>query len=246
MVENVHPIIIKSAQKCYRLLNIAFERDQSIYIQFPRKRGYIIHSAGTYNYSHHHEDRIDIDDLPNVYSIPKISFHPKDCTAHVKSGNGNYILGDYKLHNFLSEDDGFACPFAHIVFPPNYKYFDEYTKTKYKYPLYLNGDLIKTNLNLFLFIHSYNTTINQNALNVLLPFSNLPKRVVQSIRLVSNALFTCTVFLIDGNNISNDDVTPCVILLLNTEDKKNIYKLEFAEMYEAPKINDFIKRPLIY
>lgn len=227
MIENIHPVIVNCNDKRRRIMNIAFERDGSIYFLFPRKDGFVVRNASSNYYSNKQLQTNTIEKLDSEYSVPKISFHPANYTIHVKSGRGEYILEDYKLHNFSDEDDIFVCPAFQIVFPKYMDIFDEYAKTKYAHCLELDGDKLSDSLSLYIFIHSQNVIIPANALDSMIQHRDRRKKVLYSVKIASNAEYTCSLIVIDGKfhkTKSADDQS--ILVLLNTENQIVVYRFD--------------------
>ena len=227
MIENVHPVLIKRQGVQYRLLNIAFEKDGSIYVQFPRKKPYVVRKAVAKEYSNNKTSTIKAKELEKEYLIPKVSFHPAKFTVHVKTSSNEYVLDDYQLHNSSPSNDTFVCPMMQVVFPKDITVFDEYTKTKYPHCLYLDGDLITDTLSLFFFIHSQHVIIKKNALDIFVPHRGKDKKVISMVKIASNAKYTCSLAVIDGDFYSNrESVNDNVLVFINTEKQTVTYFFE--------------------
>ena len=213
-IENVHPVLIPVNGKYVRLMNISFEKDQSIYFSFPLNRGYSVSKGSAESYSQFDRKRHRyLLDLGYCFDSFKVSFHPLNYTAHVKSNSGDYILSNYKLHNF-GDNECFVCPMLQVIFPNNLSFLDEYQKTKYNHPISINTAEQKSDLCLFVFVHHQDVMINPDALDLLIPNRDKSKKVLYSFKIASTALYTCSIFVVDGEYNSES-----VILALNTEDK---------------------------
>lgn len=218
------PVLLKRDEKILRLLNITYETDDSIYISFPRKKGYTLNKTSEKEYEKTYE-YVEVDrklySTDEEYNMPKISFHPRNNTMHVKSSDNKRVNSEYLLHNF-SEDKRFLfIPFAQIIFPNNYEIFDEYNKTKYKDKIEI-PDIIKSNnelISLEIFIHTQNSTITEETLPIS---KNRNFKFVVSY--FGDNKYSCSVAVstipTSSNNISG------ITIAINTEESSVLYSLE--------------------
>lgn len=218
------PVLLKRDNKIIRLLNITYEADDSIYISFPRKKGYTLNKTSEKKYEKTYdvvEVKRKLHSTDEEYNIPKISFHPRNITMHVKSSDNKRVNSEYLLHNFSSDKRFLLIPFAQIIFPNNYQIFDEYDKTKYKDKIEI-PDIIKNNnelISLEIFIHTQNSTITEENL----PFSkNRNFKFVVSY--FGDNKYSCSVAVSTIPTHSSDSST--ITIAINTEESAVLYSLE--------------------
>lgn len=162
--DNVSPILIKYNNRFLRLMEMIYEKDNSIYFVFPKKQGYIIENIDIKKYSKENFRIVEknLTGIQEKYENPKISFHPRKMIVHTKSFDNKRLRSDYDIYNIAPKGQ-LMCYLIQIIFPLNLDMFEQYSKTKYKNVLKLNDenivdvnnfDLKKGNLCLEIFIHS--------------------------------------------------------------------------------------------
>lgn len=120
----------KTLNTYYQLIDIELRKDESIYIYFPRKKGYLIKSKHNVNLNGKEQKTISFDKNlnKNVFN-PYISFHPGKGAIHINAHTENnetvFFLRDRPVHT-LGEIVGSQSfvPFVTVVIPPNISGFD--------------------------------------------------------------------------------------------------------------------------
>lgn len=218
--DNKFPILIEHDGKILRLMEIVYEKDNSMYFVFPRKNGYKIDKICIKEYSknelsenEHEENILQLDDINKIYCNPKISFHPRDMIVHIKSQDNRMVKENYEIYNIAPAGELF-CYLIQIIFPLNFTAFDEYKKTKYKNVLNINNNpnidksklnFANNNLNIEIFIHSNGIEPTEKNL----PFS-LNRNFKYMATFEGDNLFSHTIVVseIDANN--EDSVLICI------------------------------------
>jgi hypothetical protein len=145
------PILLKRQNKNYKLLYITFSSDGSIYINYPRKKGYEIISKTDITQSIKKQTKIKLKRKNTGVISPKISFHPGNMSIHVSGKDEKIFQTDSKILNFGKELKCF--PLCQIIFPPAVSYLDKYNKKKYFKPLEINVNNPEASLSLNFWIH---------------------------------------------------------------------------------------------
>jgi hypothetical protein len=220
IINNTTPILIKLNNKKYKLMYITYEKDNSIYVTFPRKKGYILSEKDELEYRFKGENTIVLRKCEIEYESPKISFHPRDLIAHVKSFDCNVVNKSYKLDNMSDDKNKFLIPFLQVVFPNNFDIFDEYIKEKYKDPLEI--ELKKSSdsfLSIEIFIHSNECYIFQEDL----PLGE--KRILNwMLKYTSNYKYACTLVGSEIKNIESFNSNQ-INVVMNNNERALIFKL---------------------
>lgn len=218
--DNKFPILIEHKGKVLRLMEIVYEKDNSMYFVFPRKKGYKVDKICVKDYSkkelaenEHEEDILQLDNINKIYYNPKISFHPRDMIVHIKSQDNQMVKENYEIYNIAPTGELF-CYLIQIIFPLNFIVFDEYRKTKYKNSLNINNhqnidksklNFDDNNLSIEIFIHSNDIEPTEKNL----PFS-LNRDFKYMATFKGDNLFSHTIVVseIDANN--KDSVLICI------------------------------------
>lgn len=149
------PLLINDNGKQYRIMNVSTNKDGSFYFSFPNETGYKITKFTKEYYSDADYSKKIIEQKPAdiIYEMPKISFHPRNFTMHIKSQSTNDLVnGDYELYNF-NKDGSFECPLMQIVLPYELSFFETYNKTKYPIKCILDRKEFEKNMCIYVFIH---------------------------------------------------------------------------------------------
>lgn len=217
------PVLLKKDHQVLRLLNITYESDNSIYITFPRKNSYTLNKIDEKEWEKTYEIVEVSRTLHNTeeeFNVPKISFHPRNNTMHMKSADGKRVNAEYLLHNFSDDKTLLLIPFVQIIFPPNYEIFDEYKKDKYKDKIEIEDiiDWDKEVISLEIFIHTQNSTITEEALPY---FKNRNFKYVVSY--FGDHKYSCSVVIA---TIPKGAETSNIIIAANTEEYGILYSLD--------------------
>lgn len=156
MPNDTFPVLIKNNDKTYRLMNVSIGDDNSFYFTFPNSSNYKMVTYTKHNYSkaNYSKHTIEFNASDFEYKLPKISFHPRNFTMHIKSQSTNKTIDtDYDLYN-ANKDGYFECPFMQILLPYDLDFFDEYNKTKYPITYTIERANHRKNLSIFVLIHS--------------------------------------------------------------------------------------------
>lgn len=217
------PVLLKRDNKIIRLLNITYEKDDSIYITFPRKKGYTLYKTSEKKYEKAYEivevkRKLQLTD--EEYNMPKISFHPRNNTMHVKSSDNKRVNSEYLLHNYSKDKRFLIIPFAQIIFPNNYEIFDDFNKTKYKDKIEIS-DIINNNelISLEIFIHTQNSTITEDTL----PYSK-NRKFKYVVSYFGDNKYSCSVSISSLPASSNN--IPDILVAINTKYSSVLYSLK--------------------
>ncbi len=199
------PVLMKDNDSIYRLANIIFEDDNSIYFCFPNKGGNHISRCNVQLYTglehegdYNKKSHIRLNKPTVEFDTAKISFHPRDMIAHVIDKNGKRLFCDVQLTSMY--ENQFVVPFIQIVIPNDLSVLELYNKTKYKNVFQLDNKLKKNKtLSLEIYIHDSNIFIDENEL-----FPSKRKLLFYE-TYNSNYKYTCTVF-VSRINTKNDSI----------------------------------------
>ncbi len=130
------PVLVEIENTLYKLIYIRFAHDGSIYVFFPRKKGYIVAKNKNLPKRAIGEQTISLDEFPeNVFS-PYITYHPKSKAIPINTANARYKY-DAEVVNLAETKNTLAFPLCQILFPI-FVYLDKYKSKKYPFPLSLN------------------------------------------------------------------------------------------------------------
>lgn len=152
----VLPVLINDNNILYRIMNVSIGNDQSFYFTFPNKEEYKLASFTRNIYSDKEYDQktISLNPVDFDYKLPKISFHPKNYTMHIKSQETDVkFLEEFELYNFNSFGY-FECPIMQIVLPYDMSFFEVYNKTKYPVTCAIDKTSIDKSLAIYILVHS--------------------------------------------------------------------------------------------
>ncbi len=220
IIENTTPVLFLKNNKRLKLMYITYGEDDSIYITFPRKKGYILKEKNEMNYGFKGEVKIPFRKSELEYESPKISFHPRDFIVHVRSSDGKTINKSYKLSNRSEDKNKLLIPFVQIVFPNNFDYFDEYVKEKYKNPLEIKEERPSNNfLGIEIFIHSKDCYLAAEDL----PFPE-KRKLSWAVKYTGNSKYTCSLF---GSEIDNleGNCSNSIEAVLHSDEKALIFRI---------------------
>ena len=214
------PILYKYKNIVYRILEIIYRQDDSIFFVIPRKNGFYLDKSSEKKYykANHTIIKREFKEEPKKYENPKISFHPGKMIVHVNS-NINHVKKDYKIYNTASGEN-FFCFLLQIIYPIDYSFFNKYNIVKNN-SLLINDkefeDLFEgKNLSLELFIHSKNAIISKD----ILPRAKRNYKYMKTYN--SFGKYNITVSISELTTASNESV----ILNINTLEKNILLSLK--------------------
>jgi hypothetical protein len=201
-------------------MEIIYEKDDSIYFVFPRRKQFVLDSISEKKFykCDYKEVKREFKNLCKKYKNPKVSFHPGKMVVHVNSFN-NHVKEDHKIYNAINNKYGLLCYLVQVVFPIDLSIFDEYNKVNND-SLIINCDNSDIsgdkNISLEIFIHSSNIEINEDVLPVF-------KRDFKYMFTYNSGFdYSVTVSVSKLDSKNND----CIILNINTLDRSIIYTLK--------------------
>ena len=88
------PLLINDNGILYRIMNVSTSKDGSFYFSFPNDSGYKITKFTKEHYSNtdYCKKIIEQKSADIIYEMPKISFHPRNFTMHIKSQSTNDLV----------------------------------------------------------------------------------------------------------------------------------------------------------
>lgn len=223
----VTPILIKDDDKVYRILNIIFSSDNSIYFAFPSSKKRIISTFNEKGYDDtiYSEHVRTLNKFESESLEPKVSFHapnaehPDSTVVHINSNKIGSIINNKDVLNVGHNNDVFIY-LMQIVVPDDLTFFDEYKNKHSKFIEIDNKKLNGETLSLEFIIHS--TGIKQE--EYYLPFSK--NRRLRCIRtfITPNSL-TCSVVISTLKGSKNDPKLSSLILSINTKEENGLYSI---------------------
>ena len=87
------PILVEVENNFYKLMYISFANDGSIYIFFPRKKGYLISKETNLPKKIKGKQTVNLERFPEKFFSPYIAYHPRSKSIHINTRN----RGPYKL-----------------------------------------------------------------------------------------------------------------------------------------------------
>ena len=228
-LELTTPILIEIDEICYKLIYISFADDGSIYIFFPRKRGYIVSKEKDLPDKIINKMTVSLDRFPDKIFSPYISYHPKLKSVHVNTQNREMYKLDAKVINMAENKGILTFPLCQILFP-RFSYLDVYSSKKYTHPFIIKSKTAypETCLNVEVFIHPIGTYSD---------WENLPLNKVRRensnpvglARFSSKKLrsHTCTLAITEAKTKYEilDNVIPGIIVAMFNERQPYIFEL---------------------
>ncbi len=224
------PILIKDNDKVYRIANIIYSSDNSIYFVFPssKKRLISTYDEKEYDNTIYSEHIRELETFEFDSLEPKVSFHapnkehPNSMVVHINSNKIGRIIDNREVLNVGHGNDIFIYLMQMIV-PKDLTFFDEYENKYEKHILIDNNLLNGETLSLEFIIHT--TGINQE--EYFLPYSN--NRITHNIcSFVTQNGLTCSI-VIGTLKDSQDDESKSLLLSINTKDIHGLYNIINAE-----------------
>lgn len=156
--------------KIYKLLDIIIRNDESIYVCFPRKKGYLIKNKQDVDLDGQSIKTLSFEKniSKNIFN-PYISFHPGKGVIHINAQNGHKkfvsLLTDrqgFKLDELVGSNE--FVPFVTIVIPPDLFIFDS-VDIPNKNNLIINAPTTKPlSLSVDILIHEKGGYVDKNEL----------------------------------------------------------------------------------
>ena len=125
------PVYLSRKSQWLYLMLIVIRNDNSIYFEFPRKKGYFLDMVSEKRF-YKGEARMttrNFIELPKKYENPKISFHPGKMVVHINSGNYR-VKKDCKVLNIAPKGLCY-CELLQVVFPLCENMYDGYIRKRY-------------------------------------------------------------------------------------------------------------------
>lgn len=222
------PVLVEIENTLYKLIYIKFADDGSIYVFFPRKKGYIVAKSKNLPKRVIGKQTITLDEFPeNVFS-PYITYHPKSKAIHINTSNAIYKY-DAKVINMAENKNILAFPLCQILFP-QFAYLDKYKFKKNSFPFVIKSKTFHppSCLSIEIFIHPVGTYSEWEHLP-------LDKERRANSNLVGLARFdsaklkshTCTIAITELKTKTNidDGVIPGIIVAMFNEKQPYSFEL---------------------
>lgn len=223
----ITPVLIEVEETRYKLVYINFTRDGSIYILFPRKKGYKIVKEKNIPDDLIGKKDVSLKKVFETYDAPYISFHPGKESIHVNCSSKTCYKIDAKVINMAENKKILAFPMCQIIFP-TFTYFDQYDSGKYTTPLVLNSKTLNPNvgLNLEFWIHPLNTYFELHDL----PYHKIKQRemnFVNAMKFQNTFLkfYTCTLVLWEIPVNKKDDTVPGIIVSIPNKRQQYVFEM---------------------
>lgn len=223
------PILVDVNNIFYKLIYISFSDDGSIYIFFPRKKGYVASKEKDLPDKIVNKTTVSLDSFPDKIFSPYISYHPKSKSVHVNTKDRGIYKLDAKVINMAENKDILAFPLCQILFP-RFSYLDIYSSKKYPNPFIIKSKTAypEASLNIEIFIQPVGTYSDWEDLPL-----NKARRAntnpVGLARFSSTKLksHTCTLAITElkTKNDILDNVIPGIIVAMFNEKQPYIFEL---------------------
>lgn len=223
------PILVEVNNTFYKLIYVGFADDGSIYIFFPRKKGYAISKEKDLPEVIAGKLTISLDDFPENIFSPYISYHPKSKSVHVNTQDKEIYKLDAGVLNLAKDKGILAFPLCQILFP-RFSYLDIYSSKKYSHPFTIKSKTLYpvSSLNIEIFIQPVGTYSEWEDLP-------LDKARRANLNLVGLARFsseklkshTCTLAITElkTKNEILDSVVPGIIVAMFNERQPYVFEL---------------------
>ncbi len=155
------PVLIEREGIKYKFLYINFSEDGSIYILFPRTKGYLVKFQKDVSFPIRGKVQMSLDPVERSFESPYISFHPREKVIHINTPEKEVFQYDVPVLN-MAEDGGLVFPLGQIILSPNNGFLDVYQRDKYPKPLVfgLSKASPKVALSIEIWIHPVGTYID--------------------------------------------------------------------------------------
>ena len=79
------PILLEKGGVKYKFLYLNFSEDGSVYVLFPRKKGYLVKSQKNIPLETSGEAKVRLDPVETTFESPYITFHPGNKSIHINA-----------------------------------------------------------------------------------------------------------------------------------------------------------------
>jgi hypothetical protein len=223
------PVLIEVNNILYKLIYINFSEDGSIYVFFPRKKGYSVSKEKTLPDKIIGKLTISLDNYPEKVFSPYISYHPKSKSIHINTKNKDVYKLNAKVLSMAENKDVLAFPLCQILFPL-FTILDTSLSNKYSHPFIIKSKTLHPDscLNVEIFVHPIGTYLEWDSLpldKVRRENSN-PVGLARfdSEKLKSN---TCTlaITVLKRKTESIENVKPRIIVAMFNDDRPYVFEL---------------------
>jgi hypothetical protein len=225
----ITPILIEINNVLYKLIYINFADDGSIYVFFPRKKGYSVTKEKKIPEKVMSGQKISLERFPEKLFTPYISYHPNSKSIHINTINGEIYKRDMRVLSMAEDENILAFPLCQILFM-DFSFLEVYTRKKYLSPYILKSKTPhpERNLSLEIFIQPVGTYSDWDDL----PASNARKTMSNPIALArfdSDKLksHTCTIALTESKTKMEveKNVTPGIAVVMGDERQQYLFEL---------------------
>lgn len=215
----VTPILFEKDGEKYKLLNIIFGKENSLYFSFPSKQGRYIELESIKKYTNKNYEEVERTLLPyeKENTEPKVSFHPRNMIVHVNSNISKYLSADYEMLNIHPDKNKLFVYLLQILFPTNVDFYDECTEIKHEHYIMVQEPPKDEIINLEFIIHTTGIVPIEEAL----PISKA-RKLKEYYTYESPYEYTYTLF----NSTIKNELNNEIILNLNTNEDSCIYKIK--------------------
>jgi hypothetical protein len=222
------PILVEIENNLYKVIYIKFADDGSIYVFFPRKRGYFVAKNKDLPEKVIGKQTFSLDEFPENIFSPYITYHPKSKAIHINTKNARYKY-DAEVVNLAEDKNILAFPLCQILFPC-FVYLDMYTYKKDAFPYVIKSKTFNppSSLNIEIFIHPVGTYFEWEDL----PLDKARRATSNPVGLArfnSAKLksYTCTIAITELKTKANivEGVIPGIIVAMFNEKQPYIFEL---------------------
>lgn len=226
-ITEVTPILIKDLNKDYRIANIIFSPNNSIYFTFPSTKKRIIseYDEKEYDNTLYSEHIRKLSKFKEESLEPKVSFHapnedhPNSMIVHINSNKIGSIINNRDVLN-IGYDKYVFVYLMQIIIPNNLLFFDEYENKHSKFIEIDNSKLNGETLSLEFIIHSREIKISCSDL----PYSK--NRLIKNICTFNTTNdLTCSIVISTLKNSKSNNDFNYLLLSINTLEKHGLYKI---------------------
>ena len=217
----ISPVLLESNNIQYKLFYLNFSKDGSIYLFFPRNKGYTIRAQKDIVFPVIGETTFSLDNTTNHFDSPYISFHPKNKVIHVNDKKKLIFKLDTEVLNLSENKDILSFPMCQIIFPISTDYLDKYMpKKEHVTPLniYVNNRNLNVGLSIEAWIHPVGTYLDPSDL----PLYQV-RKIVNIVRFsnVNLTAYTCTLVICEITTTG----TPRIIISVFNNNQPYIFEL---------------------
>lgn len=218
------PILIEKEGIKYKFLYFNFSEDGSIYILFPRKRGYLVKSKKDIPLPIAGKVQVSLDSVEKNFESPYITFHPGKKTIHINTTEGEVFQYDMPTLS-MAEDGNLVFPLSQVILSSSNAFLDVYPEEKYLTPLMFGLSKLspKSALSVEIWIHPVGTYIDPE---------DFPLRAVREeetkpvgfYKLENATLkhYTCTVF---ASEIASEGSNERIIVSVQNNERPYVFDL---------------------